>query len=229
MNSKNILSILILLSSISLVACDAYDLSSFEGTGEDGVTGTQAVHMEFIPGSTPSIITEGDPYNMQLLLENRGSKDIEEGYLDFSFDRQMFELTNRDSVSTFNLRGTDGSFRGEDKVTEIRMSSKDIPMQDVSQSNANIRINACYEYGTRFEGTMCLDGNLVGDESNKPCRMAPVSGGRGQGAPVVVRRVEPRGSVGANGANIDFDIYITNAARGSVLSAGSAQRICNCY
>ncbi len=219
-------SMLITSLLLALLLLSACDLHHYEGTGEDGVTGTQGVKMDFIPGTTPLRIMEDEPYNIQLRIENKGALDIEEGYLDYSFDRQLFDFQNREDVQDFALQGDDGAFRGEDRVKEIRMHSKTIPMQDVTQTTTGIKINACYEYGTRFEGTMCIDTDLRSDSSDKPCIMSPVSGDRGQGAPVVVHRVEPRGSMGSAGANINFDIYIRNAGRGTVISPGSAERLC---
>ena len=222
MEWKNLL-ILVFVFAVSLSACDDY----YElGTGEEGVTGTEGLKMDFIPGTTPSRISVDENYNMQLRIENKGALDIEEGYLDIVFDSQLLELKNREDVDTFELRGGGVTYRGEDKVTEVRMRSRELPIQNVDQRDTTIRFNACYEYGTRFEGTMCIDTDLRSGSADKPCIMSPISGGKGQGAPVVVNRVEPRASTGSTGVNVNFDIYIRDSARGRVLTPGASERVC---
>ncbi|MFP4118235.1 MAG: hypothetical protein ACLFTR_04920 [Candidatus Woesearchaeota archaeon] len=209
--------------ALFLASCDS---GYYTATGEDGVTGTDGVKMDFIPGTTPSKVMEDEEYSMQLRIENKGTVDIAEGYLDFSFEKQMFELENQDDIKEFALSGDDGAFRGEDKVTEVKMRTKDTRMQNVDQTSTTIKINACYEYGTRFEGTMCIDTNINSDASSKPCTMSSISGGQGQGAPVVIDQVDSRATTGSDGINFNFDIYVRNAASGTVLRPGSSERIC---
>ena len=214
--NKKIYLILLVIFSFSLSACDS---NYFTGTGEGGITGTQGIKMEFIPGTVPQRIVEGESYKFLLRIENKGAVDIENGYLDFS--SSTLNIENQNDFREFQLRGGDNAFRGEDKIFELQVKADDLRMQDVDQISTNIKINACYEYSTRFEGTMCIDSNPGYDSANKPCSIHPVSGGSGQGAPVVVSRVLPMDTMGTV-----FDVYIRNARSGTVLSPGVSERVC---
>lgn len=200
------------------------------GTGQGGgpkeILGTRGLVLNFLENSLMDTISEGDLYYLQVKLFNEGGYDITNGILQVSVDDKAFDIQNKDAYSSFNLRGDDGLFSGEQKVSEIQLKSKPVSLQGITAFSSQITVNACYEYTTHFQDTFCVDTDIKGMQAQKPCMEESLSGSKGQGAPVVVSKVIPRTTMGENGARVSFDIYIENQGDGTVLSSDSSPAVC---
>ena len=198
----------------------------FGSSDDDGIVrGTRGLVIDFVSG-TPTRLSQGEPYNIQMRLTNEGAFDIEDGVIDISYESQKLDLENRDEIERFSLSGDDGTFRGESEVKEIRMSTRDFTMGDVSQTDTKVTINSCYEYRTFFQESFCMDTNPSSTDPNAPCTVSEIRGGDGQGAPVVVQRVVPRIHSGSTGARVSFDIYLRDSGDGRVLAPEASERVC---
>ncbi len=215
--------LLILLSILFLSACD---VSTSKGGGPEKVLGTRGLVLNFLDSSLMDTIYEGDLYYLQVKLFNEGGYDITDGVLQVSIDDKAFDILNKESFESFDLRGDDGLFEGEQKISEIQLKSKPVNLQGITAFDSTITVNACYEYKTHFQDTFCVDTDIKGTQAQKPCTEKSLSGSKGQGAPVVVSKVIPRVTMGEQGARVSFDIYIENHGDGTVLSSGSSSNVC---
>ncbi len=210
------------LFSLLLASCDSY-----QSYGEpEKVSGTRGLTLEIMRNSLPRSIYEGERLYIQLELLNEGGFDIDDGVVFVNVDPNSFSIENKEDYSRINLKGDDGVYRGEDTVKEIQLVAKEFSMPGVTAHDAEIKINACYEYQTFFQDTFCLDTDVRRTQSEKPCTTRSLSGSRGQGAPVVVSNVEPRITMGSNGAKVSLDIYIYDSGTGTVLASGASERVC---
>ena len=212
--------ILVFMSIISLSGC------SYSGSGDNSPSGTKGLVMNIMENSIPTRIYENEPLYLQLRLKNEGSHDIRNGVLDVTVDQYSFSIENKEQFRTIELQGDSGNFEGEEKVQDIKLQSKEFAMEGTNAHDASIKINACYEYETFFQDVLCIDTDVRDIQAGKPCHTKAISGSRGQGAPVVVERVDPRISMGTNGARLTFDIYIKNSGSGTLLSEGAYERVC---
>ncbi len=219
--NKKIIPYVFVIIAFLISSCDYYTTGTV-----DIVTGTRGLVVELIRSSMPPSIFEGDNLHMQVRLRNEGALDIENGILYVSVDSQSFSVLNREEFESINLRGDDGIYRGEESVHRVSLESKRFLAEGITAHDARISINACYEYGTFFQDTFCIDTDVSQQQTDKPCRMSSLSGSRGQGAPVVVSRIEPRMTLGSTGAQLSFDVHIRNSGSGTVITSGSSERVC---
>lgn len=213
---------LLIFSSVFLSSsCDV-------GVSEDigRVFGTAGLEMNIMRTSIPSRIYEEEPIYLSLKLSNKGYADILDGVIFVSVDSQKISVQNYDEFKNFNLRGDDGFVRGDEKLLQISLLPMKIKIDNILSQDANLRINSCYAYSTFFEDVFCIDTDVHGMQSQKSCIMKPLTGRRGQGAPVAITRVEPRSALGESGVSISFDIYIQNLGGGTVLKRSSYKSIC---
>ncbi len=195
--------------------------------GEETVTGSRGLVMEFMQEAMVDEVYEGDPYYLQLYLMNEGASDIEDGTIQVSINPAgTFTLENKDEFSTFSLRGDDGYYQGEEKVVEIMMQSEEITMEGVEGQQSSIKVNACYEYETFFQDTLCVDTDIRQMKAAKPCTPRDLIGSRGQGAPVVVERISPTFTSGTSGVRFTFEMTLRNAGSGTVLAPQASEGIC---
>lgn len=210
-----------LVSALFISACD-YVSSG----GDEPVRGTQGVTMSFMRESLLDSVYENGLYYIHLNLKNEGAHDVENGIIALSLDDYSFSIENPDEFEHFSLRGNDGTFNGEERVQEIILKAKEITMQGVDAYDTSIKVNMCYSYKTLFQDTLCVDTDVRKTQHDKPCLTSTLSGSSGQGAPVVVSRVEPRLSPGTNGAKLSFEIFIQNSGSGTVLAKDRGEAVC---
>jgi hypothetical protein len=217
--NKLIIPIFVLLFFFS--ACDFAMPSSSEP-----VQGTRGVVMNFMRDSLPERVYENDLYYLNLELANEGATDVENGIIALSLDEFSFEIENLEEFNSFSLRGNEGSFQGEQRVQEIHLKTKEITMEGVEAYDTSIKVNMCYGYETLFQDSLCIDTDVRNTQRSKPCQTKSISGSSGQGAPVVVSRVEPRISPGGDGARLSFEIFVQNSGSGTILAEGRGEAVC---
>lgn len=221
MDKKILILIFVFASLIFISSCEYYPSGQTEK-----VVGTRGLTLELQRSSMADRIFEGEPFFILLRMRNEGAIDIENGVLFVSADPHVFSITNKEEYEYYNLRGDDGIFRGDEIVTQISLQSKESSRAGVTGFDSPITINACYEYGTFFQDTFCIDTDLANQHRDKPCQMSSLSGSRGQGAPVVINEIRPRAIMGTEGVRITFDIYMYNSGTGNVLRSGSSESVC---
>lgn len=219
----NILSLFIIIFiSIFLVSCNG---GSSSGEPEP-VTGTNGLVLEFMRDSLLDSIYEGDSYYMQLELTNEGAADIREGILVATSIDKSFTVDNYGDFDSINLRGDDGLFHGETSIVEIILNSNEL-RPGITTTESTIAVKACYEYQTIFQDTICIDTDIRGTQSQKPCTPQSISGSKGQGAPIIVRSVDPRITLGNNGVKVSFEVSIGSTGSGFAMAPDNSRLACD--
>jgi len=216
--------LVLLLVLLSLTACTQQstttkDLKVF--------TGTEGIVMNFIPNMPPSQIYSSDQLNFLIEVKNKGAYATvgsrTEGltlrvYLS-GFDKDIFpELygldddVNGNYIEEDSLEGKsefnpDGGLKYIEKSTSINLPS------GLDSFKTNFLVTTCYEYQTYATASVCIDPKPYSTAiKEKACTVQDITLSGGQGAPVVITKIEEE----ASKDKVRFKIYIENKGNGRV-------------
>ncbi|MBI1969351.1 hypothetical protein HYS48_01540, partial [Candidatus Woesearchaeota archaeon] len=195
------------------------------GRRPDYRTGTQGLVLQFLSGTPPPKLYEGDPLPIVVEVSNKGTFDVVDGRLYISgFDDRFIKL-NRDVAVLSELAGKslfnpDGLFS---EVFEFEDPSVTIPEHTDLFPQA-IKATACYRYQTRTTAEVCIDPDphsirLV----EKVCQVRPISYSGGQGAPIAITSVEEE----ITRDRLQFKILVQDGGGGTVIAPDAS--ILNCH
>ena len=198
---------------------------------EDPLHGTKGLTIKFIRGMPPYRVYEGDQINIGVELENDGSYPIDEGYFNLITEKQYINPEPYEKLFTSNkpLYGrTIISQEGEKKLISIFANVGSV--QSFSGIDTNIIAEACYGYKTNLSTEVCIDTNQYDNSYDKPCNVKTLTFG-GQGAPVSIKKVEPRFTTKINdlGKEIvipQFILYIKKTQDGEIINKDRLSDIC---
>jgi hypothetical protein len=188
--------------------------------------GTQGMVLEFLPGSPPARLYEGDPLSIVVKYANKGAYTVEGGMLYVSgYDRAYVPLIpdqqpfNAEGKSVYNPEGLI-SYTAEFNAGAVAAP----PYVDTFPQT--FKVTACYKYRTEASAEVCIDPDpLRIRPEDKVCVVHDVSLGS-QGAPVAVTRVEQDSARG----RAQFKIGISNVGGGTVIaSSGGSVPLDRCH
>ena len=170
-------------------------------------------------GSRGSSAGQGEVIVM-IELRNKGAFPVTGGNLYLSgFDNQIIQGLSSaarqfsiDGKSRFN---SEGGFNVLTLPTDISSGNIILP-RGVDNIQQNIIVHACYNYKTDAAPVVCIDPDPYREVGVKACRSTDIIAGLagGQGAPVVVTRVEEEMAPG----KVFLKIYVSNSGGGTVLN-----------
>jgi len=180
-------------------------------------TGTQGMVLEFLPGSPPDRLYEGDPLSLVVKYANKGASTVEGGMLYVSgYDRAYVPLNpdqvpfNAEGKSVYNPEGL-VSYTAEFMAGAVGAP----PYVDVFPQT--FKVTACYKYRTEAGVDVCIDPDpLRIQPEDKVCVIHDTSLSS-QGAPVAVTRVEEDAAKG----RVQFQIAIRNVGAGTVIASSN--------
>ncbi|MFO8016619.1 MAG: hypothetical protein R6U32_05935 [Candidatus Woesearchaeota archaeon] len=178
-------------------------------------TGSQGLVLNFVRGSPPSDIYEGDRMDVAIEYTNKGAYDIEGGYIHLSgFDRNYLRF-DRTMLTGIRAQGKD-EFNPQGNMINTHtftVSSANMPNeQDLFRQT--IKATACYKYRTYATGSVCIDPDPFGvSHEEKVCVAGAPQVGGTQGAPVAVTNVEQQSSR----RRVQFKVNIANVGGGTVI------------
>lgn len=209
----------VFVALLFLVSCSGLSRSRGQVTPYTFHTGTQGMVLEFLPGSPPDRLYEGDPLSIVVKYANKGVYTVEGGMLYVSgYDRSYIPLVpdqqpfNAEGKSVYNPEGLVSS------IAEFSAGAVAAPPY-VDVFPQTFKVTACYKYRTEASADVCIDPDpLRIQPEDKVCIIHDASISS-QGAPVAVTRVEEDAAKG----RVQFKVGISNVGGGMVIasSAGS--------
>ena len=189
-------------------------------------TGIQSLEIDFAEQGPPDQVFEGEDVPILLFVANRGASDIFDGVFTIDVDPTVLEL-RAERLNFFDLPGK-SQFNpiGEERIISINTNARTLPPRTETVTTT-IRVTACYPYRTAATETLCIDTDILGRATNKPCQVQDASLGS-QGAPVTVNRIEPRmlQHMDETKINVEFLIHMSNRGAGQLFPADKAVEAC---
>ncbi|MBU2441172.1 MAG: hypothetical protein KKA43_02465, partial [Nanoarchaeota archaeon] len=227
----NWLCIFLLAASLILTSCDMVPTSDEVNYYE----GTKGLEIDFLEGSPPYELYEESSFSVSFILENRGAYNILEDrqailsinidpfYFDVSELRNIDGLTvddNRVILRGLQLPGKSKYYpSGYEIITTFTNLKAKLIKGQREQPSTQIFASLCYPYVTTFSEMVCVDLSNYGENLRTQACYQQDLASSGQGAPVVVTRVEVDNQpAGPDSVRPVFTIHVSNKGRGSVLS-----------
>ena len=189
--------------------------------------GSSGLDFEFL-SSVPDEVYMGEFVPLKLKLENEGAYDIKGGILNIAIETDYMGLIGNDIVE-FELLGKSKEMPdGEYTVLMYNLQAKELEEQSVTHSTTTY-VTACYEYQTEFSQDICMDLDIYNLEDEKICETDDVNLGSGQGAPLVVEKIETRMIYNPSENTIipQFILNIRNKGEGNVIKSTSIDEACS--
>lgn len=157
-------------------------------------SGTEGLHLEFLPNAPPSKIYNKDPLDVMLEVTNRGATDVVQGKIYLTgFDKNYLQLTSTDSsggsisIEGKSIYNPDGRLN---KIIGFTDGLVEVP-EGADKIAHSIKATACYLYQTQGQGSVCIDPDPR-KITEKVCTVSTVSMGGSQGAPIAITSIEPQ-------------------------------------
>lgn len=220
--------VLAILFLLAISGCGGGKKSS-SLTDADIRKGTDGLTMEFLQNAPPLNVFEGGSFPISLRIKNTGAFDIgdkpnteniveQSGIIVLGFEKASVDIKNpRIEVkiagkSIFNLKG-------EEDVKSTNAEAKLIGGQSETRPST-IFATACYPYKTIMDASACIDPDVIGQRrGQKACTIKDLDFGDGQGAPLVVTKIETRMLPQQDSGKVKshFIIHIKNSGNGQVI------------
>lgn len=217
---------LFLVTSLFLVACQDQGQSAQEQDVE-WRTGSEGLRLQFLEGSPPRQIYEGDPLQLTVEFTNRGAHDITQGRMYISgYDRSLITLTpdrydfTAEGKSRFNPLG---QISGTANFEDTRVTLPDTAEGSVDSLRQTFKATACYKYRTIANAQVCIDPDPFGvAPEEKVCQVSDVSMGT-QGAPVAVTSAQQE----ISRDRVQFKVQVSNVGGGTVIAPDASINECH--
>lgn len=227
---------IILLLCIFLLFSGCLGKKTQTGIDFNPYQGTEGITQSFLENSPPDEVKflSHDKENeveigVLIRLENSGAYSIGDGVLVLGYEKDFLEPT-QETTQRFQLKGkTRTDQYGESDIKEFGFYVKNLESEKETHTTTLIS-TVCYDYLTNFTDTMCIDieGFLNPKTKNLPCTMR-AKNYPGQGAPVVVTKVEPELAAAGTRDLLkpEYTIYVENRGKGQPLASGSVDKACS--
>jgi hypothetical protein len=224
--NKKLILIILVLSLLVLAGCRGLSRDR-PITDADVRKGREGLVMDFIENAPPESVFEGSKetssvFPIAVELQNKGASDIEKGLLVFGFEKTYVDVVSGDDErQEFNIKGKSVfNPNGDEGFITINAQAKKIGGQSETHPST-ILATACYLYKTVFGSSACIDTDIYGiRRGEKVCDIEDLTFGGGQGAPVVITKIETRmlPDVDENRVKPHFIIQMRNMGKGEVIS-----------
>ncbi|GEM_PF-1132757 len=223
------------LMAVIMIICIGIFLSGCQGTSGDVYkTGTQGLTIGFSSANTKSIY-EGENFGLIVTISNAGAANVNTNNpatLKVSYDDYRLTAQNSSNMQgvnplqtvLFGLHGKSIEYpQGDQQYFTYYFQAR--PLTKLREtSTTSVNFNLCYPYTTQFTTLTCIDiTSVTNDQSPAACTVQTYSGTSGQGAPMVVTKIEPQILLQSDSIRPQFGIYIQNAGTGYVTDADTCQ------
>ena len=233
MKNKIIFSIILL---ICITSC------TFTGKNDEDLDiekniykGTRGVSMDFFENNFPDEIFENEELNLAIKIENKGAYDVKNAKILVSVEKEFMNFFNGDHVYETLFQGrpflqgkTYYSDFNDFHIEELRLKVKEL--DDLSEYHDSFILSTfCYDYKGIAIADVCIDTDPHDVKvTEKVCsEIDSISLSEGQGGPVIIDRIDTRMLVQGDTIKPQFKIYITNKGKGTVISSGKSDEVCN--
>jgi hypothetical protein len=169
---------------------------------------------------------EDETTTLPLSLHNKGASDILGGIYSLTVDNNLLEL-QQETITDFDLPGkTEFNPLGDEDIIGITVTAKKLPPQ-TETITTTLTINACYPYTTTTTQDVCIDTDLLGKESNKPCQTKTIRLSS-QGSPIAITSIASHITAHQDKQKVipEFTISIKNKGTGQVFAADKVIEAC---
>jgi len=223
------------LAFFLLAACSQTTQDTVYKVGKEGLS------LKFLPNSPPQKVYDNDEFSAYLFVENKGAFDViktqdESGnplsnsyaVIALTYDPYYLLLSSENTGARQDidqaqrriyLRGKSLYHpRGEGESFEFGFHANKLEGQR-EHPQTTLLFTLCYPYETTLSKEVCIDKDFYNmDERRKVCTIKDLSFPQGQGAPLVISRVEPRALKIGQDTLVEFNIVVENAAGGNVIT-----------
>lgn len=207
-----------LILGLFLISGCAQD--SVQRGGVAFIGGTTGLSIEMVSGQPPSSIYKGDQFGITIKVENLGEYDVAQNDAEFrisGIDPNEFGNPNLIANPSIDLESRKKDAEGVilpggiDFISfEGFVYTGDAP----GNQRYNLKVGACYSYGTRATTLLCYRENLRKEyQSGDICRVEEIKQLSVSGAPV---KVENLRQYVRSGEKIGFSFDIKAAGQGTV-------------
>lgn len=214
--TKPALILIIIFSCMLLFSCSRGIKKPSDQTSQETFrTGSQGLYLNYVQGSPPIDVYEGDMLDVVVEYTNKGAYDVQGGYIYLSgFDKNYLRF-DRTVLSGFTAEGKDEFNPLGDIINTFTFSIPSVNMPNEADIFAQtIKATACYRYVTYANGRVCIDPDPYGvSHEDKVCVAGAPQVGGSQGAPVAVSSVEQMSSRN----RVQFKVNVANVGGGSVI------------
>ncbi|MBI2655526.1 hypothetical protein HYX06_03835 [Candidatus Woesearchaeota archaeon] len=222
---KKILFLSLALLSLVLLGCGYISTGSRSSSSQDVDVrvGTNGLIAEFARNAPPQIVFEDGKFAVVLRIRNAGAYDIKNGLITFGLEKdyvpQIAVQDNptliKDETLPFDIRGKSLiDLRGEENVISLQATAGKLDPQSESKQST-LTATFCYPYKTIASATICIDPDIANIRpAKKVCQVNDINLNRGQGAPIVVRKIETRMVPDGDKVKPQFLIYFENTGQG---------------
>ena len=210
--------------------------------------GFNGLDMEFLKGTPPAKMFEGNTFPVLIKVRNNGAYSIKNGQAilslgvekdytkkaDLLTGGRIASLEGLSNAASFGLEGKSSiNPIGNEEVISYNLVAGKVDPQSETHTSTVIA-TLCYPYETVLASNVCVDTDVNNlRPAKKVCNMQDLVFGNGQGAPVAVPKIEVNmlpvissGKDSADRIKPQFLIYIENKGPGTVIKAESVRDFC---
>lgn len=205
-------------------------------------TGISGLEIKFLENAPPPELfyTKDSQFPIGIQIQNKGAEQAY-GVIALNFDGYITTLSSGNAQpdekdpSLYKIASSQGSFlegkrkenpNGDLQIVTMTASPAAINPQ-TEQFKSNIIATSCYNYKTEFTPDVCMDTDIfIQRQLGKACKVQDITGS-GQGAPVVVEKVQVQMLPRDNGVAPQFTITLKNSGNGEVIRYGKFREVCS--
>jgi len=211
--------VLLVILSLFTFGCQRVDTDA--STPNEFHIGTQGLELNFMKGTPPAKIYEGDDLSVIVEVINKGAYPTTDSSNNFDgrlyvggFDASYIPVSPQNVQLDSGLYGRD-QYNSDGTYDTETFSAASVSLPEETDTySPTLQVTACYSYKTFASPVVCIDPDPYSSEiEDEVCSVQDKSLSGGQGAPVAVTRVEE--SVTKD--NIKFKIYFRNVGNGYVI------------
>jgi len=178
--------------------------------------------------SNPASIYEKEEFGNYIMINNKGSYDVTNANpakVIITYDTYRLSSTNYNGEIQLNgiiLQGKNKVYPvGEEIPFEVYFTANPLTYLRES-STATINYNLCYPYSTQLTTMTCIDTKTASHSAAvAECTVTNYNGASGQGAPIVITKIEPEILLQNKYVRPQFKIYVENLGGGYVTNSAS--------
>ena len=198
-------------------------------TKADYKKGYNGLELKFVENVAITEIYESTPISLNVLLENKGTHNIENGIILLGFEDQNFRFIHSD-FTNFRLEGKSIYYpKGNQKLNSYQLESRNIEEKESIERKTHLYLTSCYDYSTDFSENICIDSDIYNLKKDKSCSPKNTQLQGGQGAPITVTEIETRMLFKSQENKIQpqFTIQLKNKGQGSIINKNNIYTTCS--
>jgi hypothetical protein len=208
--------ILIIITTLVLTGCGSSSSNQVYKIGTEGLV------LEFSKAN-PESVYEQEEFGTSLFIRNIGSYSVTEqnpGTLRIIYDNYRLTSQTQDAnIYGIALEGKSINYpKGSEVPVDFYFESKRLTNLR-ENSKTEISYNLCYPYVTEYSTMTCIDTKTASKtDAAVACTAETYNGMAGQGAPIVITKIEPEIMLQKDYVRPQYKVYVENLGKGYVMN-----------